>query len=123
MGRSQESMLLADNLEADTIIIAERVAAESPVQMEVSSPAEAPAEKAAPAPRKPQLAAAAQKAVEIQQGHVREVTDTIEAKRLLAEAFALIGSTMEAANSSLTVADEALAETTEYLQIANIILR
>lgn len=117
------NILLADVQKPDTIIIAERVVAESPVQMEVSTPADAPVEKTAPAPRKRRLAAAAPKAVEIQQGHVREVTDTIEAKRLLAEAFALMGSTMEAAQSSLAVADETLAETTEYLQIANIILR
>lgn len=116
---------LAEHIKVDTTISDTEI-------IESSAPAVEPQAIEAPlvitpSPQKPKLAKAAPKAepkaVIIQNGNVREVTDSIEAERLLAEAFALIGSTMAEGNRSLSVADENLAEVTEYLQIANFLLR
>lgn len=111
----------AEHIKVDAII-SDTEAIESSVPLEEPKAIEATVVMT-PSSSKPKLAKAAPKAVIIQDGNVREVTDSIEAERLLAEAFALIGSTMAEGNRSLSVADENLAEVTEYLQIANILLR
>ena len=106
---------IAENVVSDTIV-EKKAEMKNPV---VSESSEAIETLVTMTPKKPRLAVASDNVEKIQQGHIYELTDSIEAERMLAEALTLISSTLGATNRSLAE----LAEATEYLQIANILLK